>query len=193
MNDVAICNLALSRMNSRPIQSLGESSVEATQCNAIYAFTRDALLRVHPWNFANRRVTLSLLTDTIVGYDYAYQYPSDCLCARYLVNSASRDELPFEVQSNEALDYRMILTDVEDAELVYTARVINSENFEEGFIETISWKMAADLAIPLRGKIELQKHFYQIYRNALSAAAAVDSNEGKIDPEHSNTFLDARA
>lgn len=61
-SEVTICNRALQAMGTRTqIASLTEASVEARNCNLIYADTRDEVLSMAHWNFAKKTDYLSLL------------------------------------------------------------------------------------------------------------------------------------
>lgn len=97
--EVSICNRALQAIGTRTsIASLSETSVEARNCNLIYADTRDEVLQMAYWNFANKTAYLSLqksapgtpsspastATQWSSGYPappwlYQYGYPSDCI------------------------------------------------------------------------------------------------------------------
>lgn len=97
--EVSICNRALQSIGTRTaIASLTESSVEARNCNLIYADTRDEVLQMAYWNFANKTAYLALLksapgTPSNSGstanqwstaypappWLYEYSYPVDCI------------------------------------------------------------------------------------------------------------------
>lgn len=97
--EVSICNRALQASNTRSqIASLTESSVEARNCNLIYADTRDEVLQMAYWNFAQKTAYLSLLKSApgtpsnpastanqwSTAYPsppwlYEYAYPIDCI------------------------------------------------------------------------------------------------------------------
>ena len=77
---VEICNRALSYIgNSRSINSLTEASKEAGECSLHFEACRDAVLSDFDWNFATKRVALADTSNPPPDWEYAYQYPSDCL------------------------------------------------------------------------------------------------------------------
>lgn len=77
---VEICNRALSNIgNSRSINSLTEASKEAGECSLHFEACRDAVLSDFDWNFATKRVALADTSNPPPDWEYAYQYPSDCL------------------------------------------------------------------------------------------------------------------
>lgn len=96
---VAICNRALQSIGTRTtIASLTENSVEARNCNLIYADTRDEVMQMAYWNFAQKTSYLALLKSApstpsnpnstanqwssaypSPPWLYEYAYPSDCI------------------------------------------------------------------------------------------------------------------
>jgi len=189
---IDICNRALSLIHAQPIGALTESSQEAVLCNQFYDELRLSLLRDHAWNFATRRVVLGEEIDEYTLYTYAYTYPSDCLYARRLLPSAT-EVVAFEVQANLSNSGRVILTDLEDAELEYTIDIENTNVMDPLFRGALSWLLAANLAPPLKAKTQLVQAMTQGYFAALSRAKMADANEGSTPLQQSNTFVDARA
>ena len=192
---VQICNLALSRIGARRIQSLSDSIKEARECTAHYDFARDAVLEDHDWTFARKRLTLALLSDTYSGWEYAYQYPSDCVIARHIYNDTGADtgtsydidsdryeplgKTEFEIVSSEDKDYRVILTNKEDAELRYTARVTDANLYSAKFVSALAFRLAAELAIPIRSDSKLAQSVMKSYINELNWAK-VSKNSGAL-------------
>ena len=77
-SNVDIANLALSNLGADRILAIDEDSENARKVDAIYIFVRDIVLSAHPWNFAVKRTTLALLTETPeFDFTYAFQLPSD--------------------------------------------------------------------------------------------------------------------
>jgi len=210
---VEICNLAISHGGAgHTIQALTESSVEARQCNLLYDKARRATLRSHPWNFATKRVTLALLTDTYTGWTYAYSYPTDCLNVIEILNPlaaiysdysltatdrvrnryATRNKVEYKVISNDDKNARVVLCNLEDAEMEYTADITDVNMFDPLFVEALAWRLAADLSMPLRGDLQqfdlLERKFFR----EISKAAAESSNEDQKDPEDRNNYVGAR-
>lgn len=105
MNEVDICNQALMRIGTRTaITSLSQNSVEAINCNRIYANTRDRINRMARWNFAKNMSTLSPLKYAPgtpenqsapsnvwlpeyppLPWLYEYRYPNACLLVQAVI------------------------------------------------------------------------------------------------------------
>lgn len=197
-NSVEICNLALSHIGSSSIESLSNpKNKEARQCALLYPISRDAALRDHDWGFARKRASLALTDLKIEGWDFVYQYPSDCLSPREIYNHISypakvEERVPFETGANGDLTGNVILTNEENALLIYTAKLENTNLFDALFVEALSWRLAADLAIPIKGKADLEQRALNRYMQIVGLAKARNSNEGYKAPDHGSSFLKAR-
>jgi hypothetical protein len=212
---VDICNLALSHIGVPTIQALTESNRQARECSRLYPLLRDAVLSEFPWNFARRRVVLALVSgEEVSGWTFVYAYPSDCLRALEIYNplttqtytdgqyvsgqliesivKVKSDKIKFEIAVNEAKNQRLILTDQEAAELIYTARVEDTNLFSSSFIDALSWRVAADLAIPLKGKMPLQQQMLAVYEAKLGKSRQANANEHFEPPSGVSSYVTAR-
>lgn len=101
---VDIVNQALQAFGSRTtVQSLTENSNEAIQANLILTRTRDALIRMAPWNCVTKYANLTYVSSQAgtpenpnqgpnvwvpglpaIPWTYEYQYPVDCCRFRYI-------------------------------------------------------------------------------------------------------------
>lgn len=196
MTEVEICNLALSHIRVKSIASLSDNTPQANECNRLYDPTRDAVLEKFNWNFARKRIILSLKSETYAGWTYAYAYPSDCIKARKIYNSVGEStisgKIKFEVAIDDALTARIILTEQEDAVLIYTARVTTPNMFSSQFVTAMGYAMAVELTVPLRADVALKETMRLEYINIIEQAGAEDANEGHDVPEQVSSFLDAR-
>lgn len=197
MSPIDICNIALSHVGGYRINALTDPTKEARECALHYAIARDATLADHDWDFARKRIALALLSTTYSGWDYAYQYPSDCLVARRIYDDTGLlDEdggIEFEVAANDGLTGRVILTDQEDAELIYTAKVQDVNIFSPQFVEAHALRLASSLAQPLKGKPELRQSLLGLYGIQVNAAKGTDSKQGIKRETGSGSFVGSRS
>ncbi|MDY0241854.1 MAG: hypothetical protein RBR34_06725 [Rhodospirillaceae bacterium] len=187
---VQLCNMALARIRAQPIAALNEGSVESIACGAFYETARDAVLRDHAWNFATRRRTLADTAGAVGGWTYGYAYPSDCLMARKIYNPVGSARIPFEVAATDS--GLVIYTDRAAAELVYTARITDLDLCDPQFLEALSWKLAADVALSITGSKDLMQIALTMYRNTLSQAQTADANEGEEETVQPASWLESR-
>lgn len=193
VDETKICNLALARIGLYQISSMTSPSTEEERlCSLHYDTTRDAVLSEHAWDFAHKRRTLALLTDEYTGYEYAYSYPSDCLVAREIYTSGTTP-IVFEVIAAEDLQSKVIVTDEEDAELIYTARITDTNLFTPVFITAFSLALASKLCQPLKGDRALYKEILTEYLQVLSVAKRIDATEGHVESSTKCDFIDVRA
>lgn len=188
--EVSICSNALRRLGDDPITSLTDDTERARLCNAFYEDSRDLVLRSHPWNFAITRASLAQLSDTpAYGYNYMYALPTDPYCLRVLEMEYA--DYIFKIE-NDATNGRVLVTDESTAKILYIARITNPTLFDSMFVETLTSKLAADLAYPITGSVQLQGQMEKMYRDKLSEARSVDGMEGFVDDFVSTTFTDFR-
>jgi hypothetical protein len=195
MNRVEICNVGLSRIGALTISSLTQASREARMCNVFYEPSRDATLADLDWNFARKQDLLAELTEEIDGWDFIYRYPSDCITAREIYNPSKvydEDKVEFEVGASSSGDYRIILTDLEDAQLIYTKKVDNEVLFDPIFCDALAWKMGMELAMPLRSDDKIQAACARGYALAIGSAKNRSSKEKASTPNQSSSFARSR-
>ena len=192
MNQVTICNLALSRISAKRIQSLTEAnSVGAANCDLFYDITRRALLRKFNWGFAKKTQALALTSDVPQHWAFEYQLPSDFVRLRtlspetgneltrtfvngelvYTASVGTRGAAPYEVAGGK------ILTNLEDAYLVYTADITDTNLFDDLFVDLFRLKLAYDVCMPITGKLGLLKSIDAELKEVYVSAAAISANE----------------
>lgn len=196
-SEVSICNMGLGHIGTKTtISSLDENTNEARQCKIFYADARDAVLRAHPWKFAQKRVALALLSGNPLDWSYKYQYPTDCVMALEIHDAVfsrtAGDPYPFTPAVADDLNSKVILTDKEDAYLKYTARVTNPTLFDTLFVQTLGWYMAFLLAKPLTGKDKIEANALTGYRISISEAQTLDRQEGEPDRQRDAEHILAR-
>lgn len=212
---VEICNLALSNIRAKSINSLTEGSIEAQQCALKFPIVRDMLLRDTPWQWANTLKPLALLADDPLQWSYAYQYPSDCVNLQYVtadfafrsqdadgidfryLNQISFVEpdkrVPFEVRNIDG--NRVVLADQTEAYAFYTKRVTDPNLYDPQFIMAFSWYLAAELAVPIMGGdigMKMRADALQMYTNLIGAAIASNGNEQDRPVRRQSDIITAR-
>jgi hypothetical protein len=82
-SNVAIANLALTKLGDLRILNLTDNTKPAREVNAVFDMTRDYLQRRFSWRFCIKRANLAADT-TVPLWDWAYQYPLPTDCMRIL-------------------------------------------------------------------------------------------------------------
>lgn len=182
---VEIINIALARLGESPIQSLDEGSTPANAAKQLYDTERQATLRDYPWNFALKQVSLARVEETSFGFHTAFALPADCLRAVRLLGVNGENVARFAVRAEK------VYADPESVTLEYVADVEDTGRFDAKFVEAFSYKLAAALAMIVKGSPELMANYTNTYRSLVSDAAAYSAGEAKVYLSD-NPYLEAR-
>lgn len=183
-----VCNLALGLLGHRQfLDSMAEATTEAQVCRVFYRPTVVQLLSLADWSFARKTQALALTTETRPGWAYAYRQPSDCVEPRYLdVGNPrpGRDESPpFARALSDAGDGALLLCNVEDAVLAYTADVETVALYPAPFVHAVAAHLAVAIAGALAVKPQLLPMLEQAARLRTQQALAVDGNAQRLPEE----------
>ena len=197
-SDIEICNIALARVaHTQPIVSFSEKSKAAELCAVFYAPMRDLVLQVFPWPFAGSVVALADIRSPASGWAYRYRYPANCLKVRDIVQPGWRRSLTSDLQIPYQIGYdsggRVIHTDQPEAVCRFTFKVEDSTFFDPQFTDTLAWRIAMELALPLSSKPDLQQFAAQQYQVALTIAEGSAFEESQDDPEPESEFVSVRS
>ena len=192
---VEICNDALTHLGASTISALDDNTKQAQRLSLVWAAARDRLLAKHRWGFARKQVALAVVSGVeIDGWDYVYAMPSDCLDAREIYKSTV--DLP-PILFTQALSTdrttRYILTNEEDAQLVYTARIETATLYPPPFAAALAWELADRIAMPLTADLNLKDYANKQARIAFIEAANADANQQVSDPARTADWIADRA
>lgn len=182
---VTISNLAISNCGSSDfIESLDpgvDDGKEARQCALWYDQARKQALESHNWDFARKRLALAEHSDDPPAgqWLYRYQYPADCLKARQIENplGPTADAIPFEIEiSNEQ---KTILTDAEDAVLIYTYDTESVGLWSPMFISAFSYLLAHYIAFTITGNRTTKEKMMEAFGAWVRLATGSNAQEGQ--------------
>jgi hypothetical protein len=204
---IDICNAALIKLGQDiRIVTFGEQTKAGRLFAVIWDRILEYVLADAAWPFATKSVALALLDEPALGWQYAYDYPSDCLnaitvCTEDGVRSAARcafagnvypNANEFEVLQGE--QSAIIATDLESAYLIYSSRVDDTGKFPPLFVDALSSRLAIEAAPALASEIGLRlaPQLEQKYLAAKFKANAHDMNEGNDQREMYSPTLASR-
>lgn len=191
-NPADIVNASLVRIGWKSlVGNLYDGSAAARAALATYGQTRDDLLRSSDWGFAERNAALVVIkiapTNYIppnswddsyppVPWRFEYAYPADCLQVRSLrprplFVGPNFDPTPieFKINNDRSEEARTILTDLQDALVVYTGRILDPSTFSVDFTEVLIEKLGANLAPTLTGLNPAQMQAVEADRDTAQA------------------------
>ena len=195
---VAIVNLALAKLGSRPIQSLQDPVKSARVMGAIYDTIADQELARHFWKFALKRrlIDEALSTEPRGPFRYVYPLPSDWLTSVWIGNlptGITLDRFEGDPLAEWAHEGRMILSnEAAPLALLYVARVTDSTLYHTTFVEMLSCRLAMEAAASLTDsstRWEMAREQYQEARREAKRLNAI------MDPPRyvsGDSWLDAR-
>lgn len=184
---IDVFNMALGHVGiSSTVADELERSPERVICSRYFDTCRDALLSYKDmrWRFATARVTLADLGDPPLGWAFRYRYPNDAVNALEIVGGTGRVETiemtpKFEIQWET--DGRVILTDIEEAVLLYTKRVEEVERWPSSFVEAMAYRLASMIVMPLKNDTGMRNDLLTLAEQFAQIAMAASLNEGEPD------------
>ena len=195
VNNIDICNLALSYIGKGTIADLEERNENARQCKLHYDHQRQMLLRDYDWGFARRIVDLAEVNAKIPGWQYVYKYPAKCLAVRRLFPQQdcdlARSKKEYEVLIINESD-KVLCCNHEAAQVEYTYDVTNADLFPNEFNETLARALASALAIALTGSAQVQQAQYQLMQLALNKAHVSEAKEQEWEQDYPEKYIKAR-
>lgn len=186
-NETDLINVALAHIGHESITSINQlNSSVAETARRLYPIVRDDALRQAHWNCATKRQTLALeaVYEVKDEFDHAYELPRDpyCLKARRFAgvyyDTSSRwhpDKHPFRIEG------RVLLTNVEEPQLIYTARLEDVNLFDATLFNAVAVYLGSYFATAIRKDYKLQATLFAIWEKLRDEASGIDEAEGGRD------------
>ncbi|WP_443696436.1 hypothetical protein [Pseudomonas sp.] len=207
-----ICNLALSNIgDTATVVSISppSGSVQAVHCARFYPVALNAILEMHTWDFAVKRVSLALLSETPPSpWRYAYTAPGDALNLLSILDPAATDDYsagliqygsyqgppgamvsiyttqPFTSEVDPT-GTQVIYTNQQNAILRYSGATTDTTTFSPLFIMALGYLLGSMLAGPVikgaEGRAEAKAQ-YQLFKASMAEAVESDANQRNIKP-----------
>jgi len=193
-----IINDALGQIGARRITLLSSGEPNANFALCFYATLRDDLLRLSHWRFATGRAHLPQ-DATTPAFEFAFQYtlPADFIKLREY-NGANTDTTNLSLFERSQIprfkvEGRKLLTNDGEVKIVYTKRITNPNLFDPMFYQTLSTWLASKLADAITKDREKSDSLVtQALEVLLPMAAAVDGQEGSVEPYRSDDLIIGR-
>jgi hypothetical protein len=196
-SNVAIANLALTKLGDLRILNLTDNTKPAREVNAVFDMTRDYLQRRFSWRFCIKRANLAADTSTPL-WDWTYQYPIPTDCMRILqvgqwYPSPDLSDLISTGGQEYVLEGKYILSNqAGPLKLRYLSRVEDPVQFDAAFDMAFSAYLAYILAEPLTASAEQKQMAYNDYRNAIKDAVIANAIENPPESLADQTWILAR-
>lgn len=220
LSQTDIVNLALSHICEKTVISLSEKSVEAATANQFYQTALNETLRDFSWPFASKYDNLALVvTNPNINWQFAYQYPSDCLYFRRVLSGLPQDSrqsrVPYIVARSNFINPPpgqglptqpattftptsqsglYIFTNMEFAQCEYTYLVTDTSNYTPDFIMAFSYRLAYMMVPRLTGgdPFKNKQDMMALYDMEITKAKANSFNEEQQPDEVPSEFERSR-
>ena len=87
------------------------------------------------------------------------------------------------------------MTDESSIKILYVAAITDTTQYDASLIETLSARLAAELAYPITQSSSLMDRMFSLYQQKLKDARFADATEGTVDDEtriQADDFINAR-
>jgi len=196
-SDVAIANLALTKIGDLRITSLTDNTKPARELNAIYGMLRDKLQRTYNWRFCVKRANIA--ADVAVptfGYSYQYTVPTDCLrivqVGAYFPAPDLSDLIGGGGQEYQLEGGKILTNSSGQMNLRYLSRVTDPTQFDSSFDEAFSALLAYNVAEALTQSDAKKNAALRDYRLCLTEAVRANAIENPPESIADTTWLSVR-
>lgn len=190
-----IANLALHHLGVQTIANISDSVPAAEACNDMWVPCRDDVLADYNWPFASVEEALATVVDTLLAWDYVYQYPSNAAAVWVVYNEDTVDkkfEQEFETKYIGSSNKRVIGSDLDEAYVEYTRKVADTTIWSPKFVMAFSFKLAAAVCVQLTGDEKKALNLLGLYNGIISEAKRIGSIEQIKKPSPTSKYKTAR-
>lgn len=190
MDQTIILNMALHHLGMEPILSIDDLNPSAKVLNDFWVPARDDTFSEHQWPFADVQLSLQLLPDTIIGWDYVYGYPVNVARVWTVYSEGSvkyKNQRQFETKYLVTGDRRVICSNEPYAIADVTYIVENVAIWDPKFCMAHSLKMAALACPDLLGDHEKAAALSQMAGGVINEAKRIGASEQKSKPTQETT------
>lgn len=170
---VEIINKGLTLIGAAPITNIDDNSNNARVASRIYPTSLTSVLSACKWNFATKRMLLSVVTDTLDWYDtgesIVYQKPAD-MVRIFGTNSPGaiwREEGDFIISDTAGLGLR------------YVYFLDTPSKYSIDFVDALIDRFASDAAYAIVNSQTLAEKYKKLYETlSLPKAMSLNSQTG---------------
>jgi hypothetical protein len=196
-SQVAICNLALTKLGSYRITSIDQNTEPARVLSSMWDMVRDDELRDHLWNFSIERTSLAALASTPSwGFDLEYQLPSDCLkviqVGQYypggdIVDYVGSSTAPYKIEGR-----KIRTNDTAPIKLLYVKRITDTGQWDAGFVNVFACRLALESCERITQSTAKMASIEKQYKMALIKAGVADATENPPEELADSSWLMSR-
>ena len=173
-----IANNALTRVGANPITSIDDDTNNARVISRVYELSLRSILSECRWNFATKRLLLTISADTLVWYytsegeNFVYVKPTDVIqiFGTNNLNATLREEGDYLISNRDELGIKY--TQYHDVPSKYPAA------FVDAFVD----KLCSDIAYMIVNSATLGDKYKKIYETlSLDKAMTINSQTNGVE------------
>lgn len=209
---LSIANQGYSLIAARDqLNSEAEISVVGGQYRLWFESCRLQTLEAYNWGFARRRKALALHSDPAPDgseWSFRYKLPADCICPRMIQNPIQTvamfglhreadlisgwDAIPYDLETSIDGKENTLLTNMEDAVLIYTFDQQNPKLYTPLFIRALAFLFGYNTCFKVTGKTDRKLQMLQGFTIAIQEAAASNANSQIDQPPRESEITSCR-
>jgi hypothetical protein len=180
-------NDALAQIGASVITAIDDGSVNANHCARLWPARRRMLIRMHNWQWADARATLSQGPTPAFEFAYSYPLPSDYIKLREYngaeISTTAINDFTNSYLKRFKIEGASIFTNDGEVKIVYSRDVENPNLWDALFYPMAATWLASILAMAITKDAAKSKELLQqAVGMGLPMAAAVDSQEQSVHP-----------
>lgn len=178
--------MALGRLGASRISSFEDGTVESDLCRDNYEPCVRECLEDGSWNWAERRRKLAKRAQGEPDFDFCYELPVDHVAPRWIMDDTTgfRSQLPYRISEHT------LLTDLDNARLVYTFRAPEA-SFSGMFVPALMHLLCSRLAGPINEDVARIETEYKLYRDMIARARSRNGQQDSPERFDVSTFIAA--
>ena len=190
MNDLEICQLAMSWLGARQPQNItSPSTTEENLCATNFPISRDAVLEEGEFTASIIRAKLTGGTDVSGSHEFGWKHALPTGYLRMLQAGAQEN---FRDRAVWVVEGKDLYINVEEPFTRYIQTVVDANDLSPSIASAIAARMAAELAVPITNSAKVEERRWAIYANKLLEAMQNDGRVGKHRILTSDALIRAR-
>lgn len=190
---IDIFNMTLALLGEPPASSIDTPSTSTEVIGQLsYNQARREVLRVHPWNFAERTDYLNRSGASSHGYTDAYTLPKELVKILWVGESYYKQDYTIRDNKSGGTEIHLNYSGASVLPIIYTADIHDVTKFDSLFIELLSYKIGTKIAFYITKKHESVKEMNDLYNATLLDAFSIDAQEKPMKRIQTSKILNAR-
>ncbi len=181
-----IVNAAAILIGALTVSAVPGTTKTGITANALYNITRDACLRLHPWNFAIKRDELADSgSEPNYEWDYAFDLPQDCI--RVLGTEYDEyQDIKWKVEGKQ------LLINEDSINIKYISNTVLEDAWDTLFVNFFVAALAEAMSYSLSQNKGITDAMTQLKILRLKEAKGPDAQEGTADALEADLWLESR-